>query len=303
MNLLFLVQECIRDIDENQKPLSMVLQKCIRIAYLLNDIESYMWLRMESMNYDEELQHSSFQYEINMLVKNMHIPFEKVKGVYNKQQLLYIESRKVYFQEGKFYGHSIMQLENLIEASNQQLERNVVPNGLHSLDLFYVNKEKNEIDALLFQGLTSYKGILNNIKARVYEFLIKTEGKLMDKTITTLNSQPLNKNVFIIHGHNEAKWRELRGLLKDDFGLNPIVLKEQPDRGSQSIIDKFEYYASTCSYAFAIFTPDDIIENSGVKYFQARPNVIFEMGWFSSFLGRRNLCIMYFNLCTRCTSI
>jgi predicted nucleotide-binding protein len=56
--------------------------------------------------------------------------------------------------------------------------------------------------------------------------------------------------------------------------------------GSLTIIEKFERYAKECTFAFAIFTPDDQIEKDGVKYLQARPNVIFEIGWFCSFLGR-----------------
>ena len=99
------------------------------------------------------------------------------------------------------------------------------------------------------------------------------------------------KDVFIIHGHSEAKRRELETMLKERFGLNPIVLSEKPDQGL-TIIEKFEKYASTCSYAFALFTPDDIVTNGGQQYFQARPNVIFELGWFYANLGRARVCIL-----------
>ena len=74
--------------------------------------------------------------------------------------------------------------------------------------------------------------------------------------------------------------------------LNPIVLSEQPDSGL-TIIEKFEKFAHTCSYAFAIFTPDDIIQHEDNFYFQARPNVIFEIGWFVAQLGRENTCILF----------
>ncbi|THF84704.1 hypothetical protein E6C55_00020 [Cohnella fermenti] len=115
---------------------------------------------------------------------------------------------------------------------------------------------------------------------------------LIENTETIIEEPIMNKNVFIIHGHNEAKWRELEKILKTDFGLNPIILGEQPDKGITTLIDKFEFYADQCSYAFALFTPDDIVENKGNKYFQARPNVIFELGWFVARLGRRNTCLI-----------
>ena len=100
-----------------------------------------------------------------------------------------------------------------------------------------------------------------------------------------------SKDIFIIHGHNEAKRRELEKILKENFGLNPIVLMELPDQGL-TIIEKFEKYASSCSYAFALFTPDDIVTNGDQQYFQARPNVIFELGWFYANLGRSRVCIL-----------
>ena len=42
-----------------------------------------------------------------------------------------------------------------------------------------------------------------------------------------------------------------------------------------------------------MFTPDDIVTASnGKQYFQARPNVIFELGWFYANLGRAKVCIL-----------
>jgi predicted nucleotide-binding protein len=99
------------------------------------------------------------------------------------------------------------------------------------------------------------------------------------------------KNVFIIHGHDDAKLFELRTILKERFNLNPIILREQPEEG-MTIIEKFEKYAEQCSYAFALFTPDDIVSVNGEEYFQARPNVIFELGWFYANLGRSRVCIL-----------
>ncbi|MBI5190049.1 MAG: nucleotide-binding protein [Nitrospirae bacterium] len=99
-------------------------------------------------------------------------------------------------------------------------------------------------------------------------------------------------NIFIIHGHNEAKRRELKEIIKDDFHLNPVVLLDEPDGGSLPIIEKIEKYAPTCSYAIAVFTPDDVVEKNGEKYLQARPNVIFELGWFCAHRGRSNVMIL-----------
>jgi CAP12/Pycsar effector protein, TIR domain len=88
-----------------------------------------------------------------------------------------------------------------------------------------------------------------------------------------------NKNVFIVHGHNLERMDELRDFLRDNLHLQPIILEEQDDRG-KTIIEKFEYYAPSCSFAFVIMTPDDkaATENKLASQWRARQNVIMELG-------------------------
>lgn len=100
------------------------------------------------------------------------------------------------------------------------------------------------------------------------------------------------ENVFIIHGRDEAKWRELKELVRSELRLNPIVLLEQPDAGCTTVIEKFELYAQTCSFAIAIFTPDDEVTSGGEAYLQARPNVLYELGWFCGRLGRSGAMLL-----------
>lgn len=100
------------------------------------------------------------------------------------------------------------------------------------------------------------------------------------------NNLRKRENVFVIHGKDEAKWRELKDIIKEEFRLNPIILEEQPDAGCKTVIEKFEHYAEQCSYAVAVFTPDDEVNDGSEPYLQARPNVIYELGWFCGRLGR-----------------
>jgi predicted nucleotide-binding protein len=110
---------------------------------------------------------------------------------------------------------------------------------------------------------------------------------------TDPNTRPVDpKKVFIIHGHDEAKRRELESLLSKEFGLTPIVLSAQPNAGANTIIEKFEHYASQCSFAFALFTPDDQVTVGGEAILQARPNVIWELGWFCGRLNRSNVLLL-----------
>jgi predicted nucleotide-binding protein len=103
-----------------------------------------------------------------------------------------------------------------------------------------------------------------------------------------------NKNVFIVHGHDLAARRDLKDFL-GRLGLNPVILEEQDDRG-MTVIEKFEYYAAICSFAFIMMTPDDPtqhVESVDERSWRARQNVIMELGWFIAQLGRHRVAILY----------
>ena len=142
------------------------------------------------------------------------------------------------------------------------------------------------LDCPLFQETNDFLGSL----------LSKTEG---EREVIKKNAEHANsdlgkvnlKDIFIIHGHDEANKLKLQKLLIDEFKLNPIVLSERAGKG-RTLIEKFEKEAATSNFAFAIITPDDTVKTEDGEYAQARPNVVFELGWFCGRLGRNKTCIL-----------
>lgn len=88
---------------------------------------------------------------------------------------------------------------------------------------------------------------------------------------------PKTKTVFIIHGHDEVNLLRLKELLREKWHLEPLVLKNEPDTG-RTLIEKFEQEAQRATFAIALLSADDKVEALKEEYFQARPNVIFELG-------------------------
>ncbi len=125
---------------------------------------------------------------------------------------------------------------------------------------------------------------------------ITADTKKLSQTVKEINRAICdleNRDVFIVHGQNEAKKLELKSFLSE-IGLRPVILHEQDDKG-KTIIEKFEYYASRAAFAFILMTPDDktAVWDSTEAKWRARQNVIMELGWFMAKLGREHVVILY----------
>src|SRR5436309_980010 len=112
-----------------------------------------------------------------------------------------------------------------------------------------------------------------------------------DKSTLQTAATKKGNHVFIVHGHDETNLYRLRDLIEKRFNLHPVILKWQAGIG-RAMIEKFEQEAAQCGYAFALLTADDQIEAPGGEYTQARPNVVFELGWFYGSLGRSRVVIL-----------
>lgn len=122
------------------------------------------------------------------------------------------------------------------------------------------------------------------------------EEKKMDQT-----EEKRKKNcVFIVHGHDDTA-KEIVARFVEKHGLKAIILHEQADEG-MTIIEKFEKHSSRAGYAIVLFTPDDVgtkkpkrLSENTYKLLKprARQNVVFELGFFVSKLGRENVRVLY----------
>ena len=127
----------------------------------------------------------------------------------------------------------------------------------------------------------------------VIQGILNTEPKMIFDPSPV--PKPDSKKVFLIHGHDRENLNVLIAMLNDRWSLEPIVLSGTPGKG-RTLIEKFEEEAQNVAYAIALLTPDDMVADSTssiCEYGQARPNVIFELGWFHGHLGRAHACILF----------
>lgn len=145
------------------------------------------------------------------------------------------------------------------------------------------------------QAKASYLGALKTAQSVLSQ---DTFGESLIRARAT-GIKDLSNKVFVVHGHDDAAKSDLEILLAE-MGLDPVVLHRQAD-GGMTIIEKFEQHADV-GFAFILLTPDEVAylaaeaelpDDNRKKEFRARPNVIFEFGYFVGRLGRGRTCCLH----------
>lgn len=149
---------------------------------------------------------------------------------------------------------------------------------------------KPSVDKLI-EDLKKHLSAKRNFLQIMIDYMIPLASEEGGKTENLMKT--FRKDIFIVHGHDEAAKQAVARFL-EKLNLNTIILHEKPDKG-RTIIEKFEDY-SDVGFAIILLTPDDMGYKNGepgeVKP-RARQNVIFELGYFIGKLGRGNVCALY----------
>jgi len=149
-------------------------------------------------------------------------------------------------------------------------------------------------------GLVRLMSHRENEVARIFIPMMTRIRKSVENRVQNLRStyrleqrylKPSGEKVFVIHGHaEESDLETLLGIIHAQ-GYETTVLRDLP-RVSRTLMERFLGYANECFCAVCLMTEDDRIENEGKSYRQARPNVLFELGWFYGRFGPESLGIV-----------
>lgn len=150
-------------------------------------------------------------------------------------------------------------------------------------------------------GIETFLLVKNNLITALKQLLAALQDDVYGELITESSqsiSPALSNKVFIVHGHDNELKLDVERFIRE-IGLQPVVLHREIDRG-QTIIEKFEEN-SDVGFAFILLTPDEIAYTADQKdkkdterkwEYRARPNVIFEYGYFIGKLGRERVCCL-----------
>lgn len=150
-----------------------------------------------------------------------------------------------------------------------------IPKGATEVDLLLVNQTGDVLDyhrETQFWTLGQGRILPASPEKDQGGLVVIGEGPEAEREVML---EGLPKRVFIVHGHDKGNLLRLREILKERFGLEPVILISQPGKG-RTLIEKFEQEAYQCAFAFVLMSPDDQVQvgrrGKKGKFVQARAN-------------------------------
>jgi predicted nucleotide-binding protein len=182
--------------------------------------------------------------------------------------------------------------------TSEELEEEYSYSSL-SISMSRYEKSIGEKIADRFKNIDTRIHRLDSIIERLELIPLNSALTIATSSFATESLMHKSKKVFVVHGHDEKSKTNLEVFLHE-IGLEPVVLHRQADEGL-TIIEKFEKHGDV-GYAFILLTPDEIAylsseenkpDGERLKEYRARPNVIFEFGYFIGRLGRSKVCCLH----------
>jgi len=278
------IEKC-ENIDKkhNKDSLSKLLPYLVKIPYHVEE-----GLRSNLIN---ELESSFENYrEANHFCNVKLKEFQKIKNTINKKFISifpifeFLKCCRSITNILKEDSYNVLEYEKGKYINQVERFRNLAGHfRKFSTDIVRLDSKNEKLNEYLYN--------IHTLAKRVADMCDKKAGKIeADNKLVTF-MKPKGDKVFIVHGHNKAILQELKKFLKNQYGIKPVVLSKEPNEG-KAIIEKFERDAGSSCFAFVIMTNDDCVKKEEKSYYQGRPNVFLELGWFCGRYGRDRVMII-----------
>lgn len=180
--IIKLVTDALSQLETQRVPLSTVIRKCIRIGRLRNDLVNQWWLEWELVDITKERERLSVLSDIAPhLTQEAYTHFRKrfADDWLQERDFARVNEDLEVERGDNVLPRGVGEIE-LFQAHYADVAQDVlVPDGLHPLDLYFVQKEKAST-RFIARTLSSECGaILERIRNRVHEFLSQTEKQLV----------------------------------------------------------------------------------------------------------------------------
>ena len=180
--ILDLVTEGLSELEAGSVPLSSIIRKSIRVARLRNDYESLLWLQMEMISFEDK--EAKLRVVRELAPHFSKSQFEELRRRHAETTILERRMRRIDLpgksgDDEKALPLGVEELENRLDQLESEHAAAVPPQGLHTLDLYYAEKQRAQIQTMTTALIADTRDIMSRIRQRVHDFLSTTEKQLL----------------------------------------------------------------------------------------------------------------------------
>lgn len=178
-HILKIVIEAFDLLDSDSVPLSKVIQRCIRIARLRNDFLNLWWLEWEMVDVSDKTSPRKILSEIAPhLAKKTYEYYSKkfLEQWLDEREFIHLSNQNA---EEKVLAKSVPVIEIEKEHYAKVSDESKPPNGLHPVDLYFVNQSTSQVKTLSLNHVKNCQSILVKVHSRVHDFLSQIEKQLI----------------------------------------------------------------------------------------------------------------------------
>lgn len=180
--VLSLVQQTLDDFDTPGVTASAIVRRAIRVARLRNDFDNLWWLELEMTCIGGDADKLRRAQELWPHYTNAE--FQKrgdavLSAFIERRQMRQFDVDGVPDRKATVCALPLPEIESRIAVLSKELERSVPTPGLHSVDLYFNEKQNFELRRLVNLNIEELVGVRERIQQRVYAFLSQTEQQLV----------------------------------------------------------------------------------------------------------------------------
>ncbi|MFH0070695.1 toll/interleukin-1 receptor domain-containing protein [Peribacillus sp. NPDC056705] len=207
------IQTTLREFELERYNIHNLLIKVLRIAKYRLDVKEIIFMSLNKSSSLTNDKYLALYSEIKTIAIKKGLSSNEYKTIFvdvyenyykNQRTTDWYELTSKSVEKGYVVGLSVSELTDYINQIEKVLETNTIPEGLHSLDLYYENEKKQKLDGIYLNHLGSCKSILNKIRDYLIDYLVNVESEMViNKELDDMDFK--NELLILIQQGHEVK--------------------------------------------------------------------------------------------------
>lgn len=205
---LYDIQLAIKELESSNFNINNSITRVLRIAQQRLDIKQILFCRLIKVEVTEENNKTVINEVEQLAIKKglshgdyLEIFQDMYLGLINIRKCNWYDEKNQKVMKDRIISYSASEIIIDLEHHQRLLDDNKVPEGLASLDTYFINERKQKLDNVLYNHILNYKTILNRIIDYLMDYLVTVENEMLQEKETEIMDAKKQLQLLIQEGY------------------------------------------------------------------------------------------------------